>query len=188
VSALRAVWRVLASVPGIIWAAVFVLAFFAAAGFALYHHGRTVGETTVHRKTLTDSVVKESLAHHLATDQTDRAIAVAREDTRKADSGRVIRNRLREAVVPLLDSLPLPVVRLIHADDQQLERDSVALVSHFAAEQAGLRERGVAAELDTLRQHQVTLGTSPSGWHNAKWAAIGGTIAIVLTFAVAASR
>jgi hypothetical protein len=188
VSALRAVWRFLASVPGIIWAAVFVLAFFAAAGFALYHHGRTVGETTVHRKTLTDSVAKTTIVHKLTVQQTDASRAEARSANRMADSARVIRHRFREAALPLLDSLPDPVVRLIAADDEQIARDSTALAAYVAVDTTWLRERAVSADLDTLRQHQVTLGPAPSKGHAARWFAGGFVVAVVLTFAVAAAR
>ena len=187
-SALRAVWRFLADIPGLVYVALFVLAFFAASGFALYHHGRSVGETTVHRKTLRDSVAKTTIVQHLTVQQTDASRAEARSANRMADSARVIRHRFREAALPLLDSLPDPVVRLIAADDEQITRDSIALAAYVAVDTTWLRERQVTADLDTLRQHQVDLGKPASPWHAVKWTAVGFLSAVVLTFAVAASR
>jgi hypothetical protein len=188
VSALRAVWRVLASVPGIVYVAALVVALTAAAVAGIYDHGKAVGEASVHRKALTDSVVKESLAHRVAVQQTDRTIAVAHTATRMADTNRTRRARLREAVVGALDSLPAPVVKLIEADDALIRSDSIALVAAAHVETDFLAERGVAAELDTLRQHQVALGPKPSKSRAALWFTGGFVAAVVLTFAVAAAR
>jgi hypothetical protein len=185
---MRALWRVLSALPGLVYVAAFVLAFFAASGFALYYHGRTVGETTVHRKALTDSVARTAIVQRLTVEQTDRARTRAHTDKHLADSGRVIRSRIREAVVPIMDSLPDPVVRLIVADDEQIRRDSVALASYVAVDTTWMRERVITADLDTLRQHDAALGPAPSKTRSALWFAGGFVAAVVLTFAVAAAR
>lgn len=187
-SALRAVWRVLAEIPGLVYVALFVVASFAAAIFAIYHHGVAVGESAVHRKTLADSVVTESIAHQLTIEQTNRAATGAHFAVRVSDSGRVARNRLRETVIPLVESLPAPVVKLIETDDQQIRRDSVTIAVYQKLETSFQAERATAAELDTLRQHQVALGTASSKGHNTVWFAGGFAVAVLLTFAVAASR
>jgi hypothetical protein len=183
---MKTLWRVLSALPGIVWVAALVLSLIAGGLAAIYYHGKTVGEASVHRKTLRDSVDLTAIVHRRTITQTNAVRAEAQSKHRMADSSRVIRSRIREAVIPSLATLPDPVVRLIEADDQQIRRDSVALAAYVAVDTTWVREREVAADLDTLRQHQVAL--SPSHGHRAWWFVAGAVTATVLTFALAAAR
>lgn len=183
---MKTVLRFLAGLPGIVYVAAFVLAAISGTAYAIYAHGKAVGEARVHMHALRDSVEKAVIVHRLAVQQTDAKRQEARSTKRLADSSRVIRSRLREAAIPYLDALPDPVVRLIAADDQQIARDSVALAAHVAVDTAWVREREFSADLDTLRQHQVALPVAKP--HRALWVTVGVVVGSVLTFALAASR
>ena len=145
-------------VPGVVWVIAFAVLLCALGAWGLYASGRRAGEVRVHRKALVDSIEKTVLVQHVAVEQTDRSRGAARTAERRSFDGRQKRNRLREAVVPLLDSLPDPVVRLIDADDQQIRRDSVTIAAYIAVDTTWARERLIAGDLDSLRVHQAVLG------------------------------
>jgi hypothetical protein len=131
----------------------------------------------VHRHALADSIDKEVIVHHLAIEQTDRVRGAAHTAHRFADASRPQRDKLRDSVEAMLKDLPQPVVSLIHLDDQQIRRDSVALVAYLAVDSALVSERIVASELDASRQHQAEIGIPPKTHHRLAFVA-GVVVAI----------
>lgn len=173
-----AAWRWLASLPRIVWAFAFCIALAALGLWFTYHQGDKHGALTVHRHALADSITKEDSVHTTAQTETDRARATARTAHRFADASRPKRQALRDSVEGMLKELPEPVVQLIHMDDQQIRRDSVALVAHAAFDTAFLLERATAAELDTLHQHQATVGIEPPKRHGVRTFVVGAAIGV----------
>jgi hypothetical protein len=173
--ALRALLR---KVPGIWWVALFVVALLGAAAYGIYHHGEVSGETKVHRHALADSIDKEVIVSHLAIEQTDRVRGAAHTAHRFADASRPQREKLRDSVEAMLSSLPTPVVQLIHLDDQQIRRDSVALVAYVELDTTFMQERTLAAQLDTSRQHQASIGIVPPKTHHRLAFAAGVAVAV----------
>lgn len=183
--ALRALLR---RVPGIAWviAGAVVLAAFGL--WFTYRAGAKHEALHAHRAALADSVQKETVVHETAKAQTDSARGVAHTAQRFADASRTKRQGLRDSVEDLLDSLPAPVVALIHLDDQQIRRDSVALVAYIAVDTALVAEREAAAHLDTLHQHQARVGIDPPKPHRVRYAVAGAVVALAGAFLFHAVR
>lgn len=178
--ALRAL---LARVPLIAWLIALITAAIIGAFAAIYHHGQSVGEERVHQIALVDSADKAHTLVKLAEAETDRRRGAAVVATRRADEGRVKRQALRDEVAPLLASLPAPVIALIHADDRQIARDSVALIVHAAVDSAWLVERDARIAADTVESHQIGHAEPPS--HRGRFVAAGIVIAGTLAYLVA---
>jgi hypothetical protein len=175
-------------IPAIAYVIAFVVLLLAAGAWGLYASGRRAGEVRVHRKALADSIEKAALVQHIAVEQTDRTRQRAHEVKSLADSGRVMRNRLRESVADVLDSLPDPVVRLIEADDAQLRRDSLALAAYVAVDTTWARERALSEDLDRLRVNQVAVGIEPKRSHAGLYVLAGAGLALAGVLLVHAVR
>lgn len=176
--ALVAVWRWLAGLPRIVLVIALAVLLLAAALWFTYHAGDRHGQIAVQRHALADSIATEVIVNENTKDQTDSARAVARFAKKQADTSRGRRALARAAVDSLLSTLPEPVVNLIRLDDQLVRRDSVAFVAYTALDAAALRERETAAHLDTIRQHQTTLGIEPRKTHHARTFVAGAAIGV----------
>lgn len=165
-------------IPGIAWVITGSVIAIAAGLWFIYASGRQAGEVRVHRKALADSIEKAALVQKLAVDQTDRTRKRASEVKQLTDSGRAIRNRLRESVASYMEALPDPVVRLIEADDAQIHRDSLAIAAYVAVDTTWARERALSQDLDSLRINQVAVGvTPPTSRH--KMAFVAGVVVTI---------
>jgi hypothetical protein len=165
-----------------------VLVSLAAGAWGLYASGRQAGEVRVHRKALADSIEKATLVQRIAVQQTDRDRQRAHDVKQLADSGRVIRSRLRESVADIIDSLPDPVVRLIHADDAQLRRDSLALAAFIAVDTTWAKERALGQDLDRLRVNQVAVDVTPRRSHTGAVALASAGVGALLVLGLMAAR
>jgi hypothetical protein len=162
-------------VPGIAWVITGSVIVAALALWATYHAGAKHEAQHAHRAALADSTSQEDSVHETTITRTDHARqhtdnkrALARFATRTADSSRAAREKLRAEVEPMLKDAPLPLVQLVHMDDQQIRRDSAATETYLAVDTAlvderlaSLAERTSAARLDTLHQHQAGVGLEP---------------------------
>lgn len=160
-------------VPRVVWLVVIL----ALVGWALYIAGQRAGEVTVKRIVLQDSVTHAVQTLNVAVRETEGARSTARTVKRWSDSSRIRRAPLREAVDPLMDSLPAPVVALIKHDDQQIRRDSATIVAFVSADSAWLAERFARIDVDTLRVHQIDLGRPVT--HHGRTAVLVGTVVAV---------
>ena len=203
-SALRAVWRFLASVPGMVYVALLVLALAAAIIAAIYHEGRMAERRAIETKARRDSIGAAVIvardkrdAEYKARQQTDSARALTKLAVKSADDARAKRRVKRAEAEPFIASWPPLAIELIHADDEVIRADGIALQAHQASGSRWLVERYVTdsaqkAQDEVIalqgRQIEADARNRPVFWHNAKWAAIGGTVAVVLTFTFLAAR
>jgi hypothetical protein len=178
-AALRALLR---RIPPMWWVVVFVCAFIAAGSWGLYHSGQVAERRIAERKARTDSIDKAVIVKRDAQHETDRIRALAGVATRASDSGRVRRQVLRQQIEPLIPFIPLPVVELIHADDKQIERDSVTITAHVAVGPKIDDERKAGNALDTLYTHQTE--APPKKGHAMRWLVAGAVVGAVLAHLV----
>lgn len=185
---LAALRLLLRKVPGIAWAGIIVALLVAGAFWFTYRAGAVHEQRTAHRAALADSIRQESLVHETARSATDSARGVAHTAQRFADASRTKRQGLRDAVEDMLDDLPQPVVSLIHMDDQQIRRDSVALVAYVAVDTALVEERTASAELDRLRVNQAAIGVEPPKRHGVRTFVVGAAIGVASMLVLHAVR
>ena len=191
-------------VPGIVWVVTFALALIAGGAWSLVHHGRVMERRAIETKARHDSILRAVVvardkrdAEYRARQQTDSARALTKLAVKSADDARAKRRVKRAEAEPVIASWPPLAIELIHADDAVIRADSIALQAHQASGSRWLVERYVTDSAQKAqdgvielqgRQIEADARNRPGFWHNAKWAAIGGTVAVVLTFAVAAAR
>ena len=171
--ALRAV---LARVPGIVWAFVFVAAL-ALVGLAFtYHAGRVAGELSVRRDATQDSVRHAVAVLDTAVQTTERARRVATKLAAWGDTSRATRRALRDSVEAVLPTLPAPVVTLIRRDDDQIRRDSATITAFAVVDSSWLAERRARIDADSLESHLARLEAAPAHTHRA-WYVVGAVAA-----------
>lgn len=174
-----AAYRWLAGLPRIVLVIALCVLLAVAALFFTYHAGAKHERITEQRHALADSIHKETAVKDTATQETDRARGAAHTAQGFADASRPQRQKLRDSVETMLADLPKPVVDLIHLDDQQIRRDSTALVAYIAVDTAFMHERAVTAQVDTLLQHQATIGVDPPKRGHGTLYAIGGVVVTI---------
>lgn len=179
--ALRALLR---RVPSIAWVIAFACVLLAGFGFFLYHAGATHERVALHQHALADSITKETIVHITAKAETDSTRAVAKFAKRQSDSSHARWQTARADVERYLDSLPKPVVDLIHIGDQMERRDAVTITAFVAVDSALVIERASGDRLDTLQTHQATIGVEPPKKHHGTLYAIGGVVLTIGGYAL----
>jgi hypothetical protein len=158
---------------------------------AVYLHGRHVERVAQARRARADSIGRAVIVRRDAERHADSTRAIAHVADSASSRGRAQRQTLRAEAEPLLPTWPELAVRLIQTDDRQLERDSITITAHIAADTAAIRERLAAAAVDTLRQHDEAAERSQTGpgWGTKALYATGGfLLAVALTLATAAAH
>lgn len=173
---LAAILTLLKRVPVIAWVIAFVVLSLAAAGAALYHHGRTVGEVHVHQIALQDSTRTSVARVDTAQAHSDTVVRVATTARAISDSTRADRAAVRAAALAELIDPGLPKLQhLVALDDALSRRDSVTIAVQAGAIDTLLAERGARERLDSLRLHALVLGVPAAASHRTRYV-VGGIV------------
>lgn len=154
-----ALTSLLKRVPGMAWVILLVVAFVAAGVVGIYHRGERAGVRKVALKAVNDSVKRATAAVDTATHRANTAHGLDQQAGRRRQAIRAKVTIVDDSTVRIGEALlaaPLPVIQLVHADDEKIAADSVTIGALLA-------ERAAREARDTVVTHREALETASGG-------------------------
>lgn len=156
---LRSFLSLAARVPGMAYVVLLVVLFLGAGVVGIYHRGERAGVRKVAMKAVTDSVTRATAAVDTAMHRADVAHGVDQQAGRRRQALRQRIEILDSSTVRIgaaVLSAPLPLIQLVHADDEKIGADSVTIGGLLA-------ERAARQSRDTVVEHREHLETAIDG-------------------------
>ena len=171
----------LAKVPGMVWVALFVLAFLVAGGYAMYHNGQAAGVKQERRKTLAVETPKAIARVDTAHAHSETVVHVAEKARGVSDSTRAEREAVRTAALQELCGDPrLPrIQQLVTLDDSLSRRDSVTIAVQAGAIDTLKAEIAARSHLDSVRVETIAVGQPEPDHHTVLKIAGGVFVGVV---------
>jgi len=172
---LLALRTLLSRVPAMAWTILFVVVFLVVAVVGIERHGERVGVRKIARKAVTDSVKTATAAVDTATHRANTAHGLDQQAGRRRQQLRAQIELVDSGTVRIGDSLlaaPLPLIQLVHRDDEKIAADSVTIGALLA-------ERTTREARDTVVAHREAIETASDDGGGISFKEIAVVVAIV---------